>query len=280
MLTLLLLSLPLTGAVQAASEEVPGPAQTSSDASTSDYLSTSMRLLFPSAPASLDLGDVQAPFFNGDTPGYDLLSLGVLPDPEALTSSVLTKTISLQLGGGFRGRVFAAPPWLSPLPDRFINPNQAGQLQIAITARQDAGQGAGLLPAQTNWGHLLLSLNGVLFDYAVPLIVGNPASVGRDKGDTVFGLYGQVKAQLDRESDLDAFIGTPTYPNSGQLALGLIVDYLGVDEYNHRLSEADFINRVAETLAQKDYNADGWIGFKPEDIVLGAPGWALGQQVK
>jgi hypothetical protein len=31
-------------------------------------------------------------------------------------------------------------------------------------------------------------------------------------------------------------------------------------------------------LAQKDYNRDGWVGFRPEDILLGAPGWALGYQ--
>ena len=255
---------------------------TTTTGGTSDYLSEPLRLLYPSAPASLELKDVETPIFSSDTPGFDFMSLGTLTDPAALVTATptLTKTLTLELGGGFRGRVFASPPWLDPLPDRFINPNSPGKLQIAVTVREDAGQGAGLLPGQTNWGHLLLSLNGALFDYSVPLIVGSPARVTRNSGDQVFGLYRQIVGQLDRQSDLDALIGTPTGPNGGQLALGLTVDYLGENEYNQRLDETGFVNRVSETLAQKDYNGDGWVGFKPEDIVKGAPGWALGHPVK
>ncbi len=280
-LILLLCSLIIAGPAAAQSplageiDQAPLPGS----ASTGDYLSEPLRLLFPAAPASLELKDVKAPIFASDTPGYDFFSLGILPDPSRI-SSPLTKTITLDLGGGFRGRIFARPPWLSPLPDRFINPTSAGKLQVAVTVRQDAGQGAGLLPGQTNWGHLLLSLNGVLFDYTVPLTVGNPVRVGRDNGDQVFELYRQITAQLDKLGDLETLIGTTIYPDGGQLALGLIVDYLGENQYNQRLPATEFVNRVCETLAQKDYNNDGWLGFKPEDIVLGAPGWALGQKVK
>ena len=58
------------------------------------------------------------------------------------------------------------------------------------------------------------------------------------------------------------------------------MDYLGEKNYSGRLSEADFAGRVAETLAEKDYNGDNWIGFRQEDILIGAPGWALGRKVK
>ncbi len=256
----------------------PTPSAPPADGSTSDYLSDSLRLLFPAVPASLELGDTEQPIFPSDAPGSDLLALGVLPDLAANSTSI-TRTITLDLGGGIRGRVFADPAWLYPIPSRFINPKDRGKLQIVVTVRQDAGQGAGLLPAQTNWGRLRLSLNGALFDYAAPLVVGSP-KVGRNEGDRVFDLHRQVATRLDAQGDLDSFIGTPTYPNASQLALGLAVDYLGENQYNQRLNEADFVGRVAETLSQKDYNNDGWVGFKPEDILLGAPGWALGKKVK
>jgi hypothetical protein len=247
--------------------------------STSDYLPEALQLLFPSVPAPLDLADTEAPIFPSDAPSFDLLSLGVLPDPANANATPLTKTITLNLGGGIRGRVFADPAWLAPVPDRFINPKDQGKLQIQVMTSQDAGQGAGLLPAQTNWGRLRLSLNGALFDYAVPLVVGSP-KIGRNDGDRVFGLYNKVATRLDALGDLDFFIGSPSYPNASQVALGLVVDYLGEKQYNGRLPETDFVDRVAETLSQKDYNNDGWAGFKPEDIVIGAPGWVLGKKVK
>jgi hypothetical protein len=274
-----------------ASAQTPTPTPTSTpgaqapsskaDGTTSDYLPDALRLLFPAAPASLELDDTEAPIFPSDQPGFDLLALGVLSDPTATdpASTPLTKTISLELGGGIRGRVFADPAWLYPLPDRFINPKNQGKLQIQVTVRQDPGQGAGLLPGQTNWGHLRLSLNGALFDYAVPLIVGEPR-VGRNDGERVFALYRQGATRLDGQGDLDAFIGSAAFPNASQVALGLAVDYLAENQYNQKLAQADFVSRVAETLAQKDYNKDGWIGFKPEDVVIGAPGWALGKKVQ
>jgi hypothetical protein len=248
--------------------------QPAADGTTSDYLGESLRLLFPSAPASLEWANLEAPIFPSNTPTFDLVSLGILK-----SGSPLTKTLTLELGGGLRGRLFAQPPWLNPVPDRFINGSGSGRLEVKLNVRQDAGQGAGLLPAQTNWGHLLLSLNGTLFDYAVPLIVEAPEAIKREDGEKVFGLQREIADRLDSQGDLDAFIGSPTYPNASQLALGLAVDYLGENEYNQRLGRADFINRVAELLGQKDYNGDGWMGFRTEDVLLGAPGWALGRPV-
>jgi hypothetical protein len=255
---------------------VSPPAQTAqpADGATSDYLSESLRLLFPAAPASLDWNGLQEPIFTSDTPGFDMVSLGILKFGD---STPLTKTFTLNLGGGVRGRLFATPPWLSPVPDRFVNPGGNGQLNVSLNLRQDPGQGAGLLPAQTNWGHMLLSLNGVMFDYAVPLIAEGPPAIKTEDGDRVFALQKEIADRLDSQGDLDAFIGSPRYPNAAQVALGLAVDYLGEPEYNRRLARTDFTGRVAEMLSQKDYNHDGWIGFRPEDILLGAPGWALGQ---
>jgi hypothetical protein len=249
------------------------PPPTATGSTTGDYLSESLRLLFPAAPASLEWANLEAPIFPSDTPTFDLVSLGIL---KAATPP--TKTLTLDLGGGVRGRLFAQPPWLSPLPDRFINGSGNGRLQVNLNVRQDAGQAAGLLPGQTNWGHLLLSLNGTLFDYAVPLIVEPPPAIKREDGPRVFALQHEIAERLDSQGDLAAFIGSPAYPNAGQVALGLAVDYLGENEYNQRLGRADFSGRVAEMLAQKDYNRDGWVGFRPEDILLGAPGWALGYQ--
>ncbi|HEX2911445.1 MAG TPA: hypothetical protein VH186_11590 [Chloroflexia bacterium] len=256
----------------------PNQSSPASDGSTSDYLDNSLRLLFPAAPASLDMAGVEQPVFPSGTPSFDLFSLGTLSSLGGATP--VTKTLSLELGGGVRGRIFANPPWLYPLPDRFINPAGNGRLLVTIGVRQDAGQGAGLLPGQTNWGSLKLALNGYLFEYSVPLVVGPPSSIGRDSGEAVFALQREIAARMDGQGDLDAFIGSPAYPNAGQVALGLAVDYLGEKEYNQRLKRADFVERVAETLARKDYNGDGWIGFRPEDILSGAPGWALGQKVK
>ena len=252
----------------------PGQPGQPADGATSDYLSESLRLLFPAAPASLDWNGLDAPIFTSDTPTFDLVSLGILKfgDP-----APLTKTFTLNLGGGMRGRLFAAPPWLNPVPDRFVNASGNGQLTVNLNMRQDAGQGAGLLPSQTNWGHLLLSLNGTLFDYAVPLIAEGPPAIKSEGGDKVFALQKEIADRMDSQGDLDAFIGSPAYPNASQIALGLAVDYLGEPEYNQRLARNDFTGRVAEMLGQKDYNNDGWIGFRPEDILLGAPGWALGQ---
>ncbi len=252
----------------------PGQRGQPADGATSDYLSESLRLLFPAAPASLDWNGLDAPIFTSDTPTFDMVSLGILKFGD---SPPLTKTYTLNLGGGVRGRLFAAPPWLNPLPDRFVNANGNGQLTVKLNVRQDAGQGAGLLPAQTNWGHLLLSLNGVMFDYAVPLIAEGPSAIKSEDGDKVFALQKEIGDRMDSQGDLDAFIGSPAYPNASQIALGLAVDYLGEPEYNQRLARKDFTGRVAEMLGQKDYNNDGWIGFRPEDILLGAPGWALGQ---
>ncbi len=273
-------SLPLPSGYGLAGSAQTPPPENKPDAATSDYLADPLRLLFPSAPASLDLSNTDQAIFANGTPGFDLFALGVLSSAESTTTTALTKTLTLELGGGFRGRVFASPAWLDPLPDRFINPQGQGKLQIEVKVRQDAGQGAGLLPGQTNWGRLLLSLNGTLFDYAVPLLVPAPNGVGRAEGEGVFTLYRHLTARLDAQGDLDALIGSPAFPNGGQFALGLIVDYLGEKEYNGRLPQLQFLDRVAETLAAKDYNADGWIGFKPEDVVIGAPGWALGKKTK
>lgn len=255
------------------SPPTPGTQAAAADGATGDYLSEPLRLLFPAAPASLEWANLEAPIFPSNTPTFDLLSLGILK-----SAAPPNKTLTLNLGGGVRGRLFAQPPWLNPLPDRFINGSGNGQLQVKLNVRQDAGQGAGLLPAQTNWGHVLLSLNGTLFDYAVPLIVEPPPAIKREDGDRVFALQRAIADRLDSQGDLDAFIGSPAYPNASQVALGLAIDYLGENEYNQRLGRADFTNRVAEMLGQKDYNGDGWIGFRPEDILLGAPGWALGRQ--
>ncbi len=249
---------------------------------TSDYLPEGIQLLFPSAAASLDLSEIQNPFFPTSTNGFDMLSLGAATDARATGPILkpLTKNLTLQLKGGVRGRIFASPPWLQPLPDRFINPKDSGELKVAIQARQDAAQGAGLLPAQTNWGRLRLALNGAIFDYAVQVIVGPPPAPEANDAIKVFGLYRQIVAKLDSQGDLKAAITTPEQPNAAQFILGLVVDYLGENRYNNRLTETDFAGRVAETLAGKDYNADNWIGFRQEDILLGAPGWLLGKQVK
>lgn len=244
------------------------------DGATGDYLSESLRLLFPAAPASLDWNGLAAPIFTSDTPAFDFVSLGLLKFGD---SAPLSKTFTLNLGGGVRGRLFANPPWLNPVPDRFVNGGGNGQLTVNLNLRQDPGQGAGLLPAQTNWGHLLLSLNGTMFDYAVPLVAEGPPAVKSEDGEQVFTLQKEIADRLDGQGDLDAFIGSPRYPNAGQIALGLAVDYLAEPAYNTRLARSDFVDRVAEMLGQKDYNNDGWIGFRPEDILLGAPGWALGQ---
>jgi hypothetical protein len=252
------------------------PPVTLQDGSTSDYLPDALRLLFPAAPASLTITDVQSPLFPSDAPGFDIVPMGVLTD----VNQTLTRTLSLELAGGIRGRIFARPAWLAPVPNRFINPAGVGKLDVTVRVRQDAGQGAGILPGQTNWGRLLLSLNGVLFDYGVPVIVPPPARIGRDDAERVFGLHREIATQLDAQGDLEAFIGSPDFPNGGQFALGLVVDYLGENEYNGRLSRADFVNRVTETLSRKDYNGDGWLGFKTEDIVLGAPGWLLGKAAR
>lgn len=270
-----LLALPGETSAQTTPAPTAAPVQSGqADGATSDYLSESLRLLFPAAPASLDWANLEAPIFPSNTPTFDLLSLGIL---KSGSPTPLTKTLTLDLGGGVRGRIFAQPPWLNPVPDRFINGSGTGRLEIILNVRQDSGQGAGLLPAQTNWGHLLLSLNGTLFDYAVPLIVEAPLAIQREDGDKVFALQREIADRLDGQGDLGAFIGSPAYPNASQLALGLAVDYLGESEYNQRLARTDFTNRVAEMLGQKDYNRDGWVGFRPEDILLGAPGWALGQ---
>lgn len=241
-----------------------------------------MRLLFPSVAAPLELGDVQPPSFPNVTSALDLISLGTLADVRDQSAALqpLTKTLTLQLRGGVRGRIFASPPWLQPLPDRFINPKDNGELKVTVQVRQDASQGAGLLPGQTNWGLLRVSLNGAIFDYAAQVLVGPPPAVKADATERVFGLYRQVVSRLDSQGDLGAAISTPEQPNASQLVLGLVVDYLGENGYNGRLAEVDFVGRVAETLSGKDYNADSWIGFRQEDILVGAPGWALGRKVK
>ena len=274
LLLMLILSLPQ------ASAQTPPP-EPDAPGSTADYLSEPLRLLFPSAAAPLELADVQPPLFPSATSGFDLVALGTLSDTRSLEPALqpLTKTLTLELKGGMRGRIFASPPWLQPLPDRFINPKDSGELKVTIGVRQDASQGAGLLPAQTNWGLLRLSLNGVIFDYATPLIVGPPPTVGTGQADKVFGLYRQVVARLQTQNDIEVAIGTPERPNAAQFILGLAVDYLGENGYNNRLSETDFAGRVAETLAGKDYDKDGWQGFRQEDILLGAPGWVLGRKV-
>lgn len=232
--------------------------------------------------ASLELADVQPPQFPGRALPLDLVPLGTLPDIRDQASALqpLTKTLTLQLQGGIRGRIFGSPPWLQPVPDRFINPKDSGELKVAIKVRQDASQGAGLLPGQTNWGLLRVSLNGAIFDYVTPLLVGPPPAVKASDGDKIFGIYRQVVAKLDSQGDLGAAIVTPEQTNAGQFILGLTVDYLGENSYNGRLNEANFAGRVAETLSGKDYNGDGWIGFRQEDILIGAPGWVLGRKVK
>jgi hypothetical protein len=273
---LLLLLIIFSGTATAQTPAPTAPSAPLQDGSTSDYLPDGLRLLFPSAPASLTITDVQSPLFPSDAPGSDIIPMGVLSD----TNQTLTRTLSLELTGGIRGRIFARPAWLNPVPNSFINPEGAGKLAVTVQVRQDAGQGAGILPGQTNWGRLLLSLNGVIFDYGVPVIVPPPARIGRDDAERVFGLHREIATRLDAQGDLEAFIGSPDFPNGGQFALGLVVDYLGENEYNGRLSRTDFVNRVTETLARKDYNGDGWVGFKTEDIVLGAPGWLLGKTAR
>ncbi|MEI6043174.1 MAG: hypothetical protein WCS37_02165 [Chloroflexota bacterium] len=271
--------------LSAASAQTPRPRLPEPPApsgNTSDYLSESLRLLFPSVAAPLELADIETPLFPSSTLGFDLVPLGAIADARdlSLVLQPLTKTLTLQLKGGIRGRIFASPPWLQPIPDRFVNPKESGELKVAIQVRQDASLGAGLLPGQTNWGLLRVSLNGVIFDYATPLVVGPPPLVKTGDSRRVFDLYHQVVTRLDSRGDLAAAIVTPEQPNAGQFILGLAVDYLGENGYNGRLSEADFVGRLAETLADKDYNDDKWIGFRQEDILVGAPGWVLGKKVK
>ncbi|NWJ45376.1 MAG: hypothetical protein HXX08_05800 [Chloroflexi bacterium] len=254
--------------------------ETQTDPATSDYLPQPLQLLFPSLPASFSTEEVLPPNFDGSAPAFDLISMGTIPSPDAATGTPLTKTLTLQLNGGIKGRIFSNPPWLSPIPDRFVNLSGNGELKVAISVKRDAAQGAGILPGQTNWGRMRLVLNGAIFDYSVQLLVGTPAPVVSSSSERIFGLYRQIVAKLDAQGDMAAIVATPTFPNAGQTALGLIVDYLGENGYNRRMIEADFIGRVAETLSEKDYNGDGWVGFKPEDIVIGAPGWVLGRKLK
>jgi hypothetical protein len=251
-----------------------------SDPTTSDYLPAPVQLLFPSLPATYPVEEVLPPLFGSGATGFDIISLGAIPGPEGATGTPVTKTLNLKLTGGVKGRIFSSPSWLKPDPDRFVNIKGEGELKVNITVRRDAGQGAGILPGQTNWGHMRVVLNGAVFDYSAQLVVGTPAAVNKDSGDKVFNLYRQVLARLDKQGDVGAIIGTPLYPNAGQTALGLAVDYLGEKGYNGKMTEEDFALRVAEMLAEKDYNTDGWSGFKPEDILIGAPGWALGKKVK
>jgi hypothetical protein len=282
----LLAALLLTLSSASAQTQTPEPRPTEpaavSTGTTSDYLSRPLRLLFPSVAAPLELADIETPLFPNGTIGFDLVPLGAMADArdQSLVLQPITKTLTLQLSGGIRGRIFASPPWLQPIPDRFVNPKESGELKVAIRVRQDASQGAGLLPGQTNWGSLRVSLNGAIFDYATPLLVGPPPLVKTGDPRRVFNLYSQVVKRLDSQGDLGAAIVTAEQPNAGQFILGLVVDYLGEDGYNGRLSEADFVGRLAETLAGKDYNGDGWIGFRQEDILVGAPGWILGKKVK
>ncbi|MEI7554434.1 hypothetical protein [Candidatus Chlorohelix sp.] len=254
--------------------------ETQTDPATSDYLPQPLQLLFPSLPASFSTEEVLPPNFDRNSPSFDLISMGTIPSPDAATGTPLTKTLTLQLNGGIKGRIFSSPLWLSPIPDRFVNLSGNGELKVAISVKRDAAQGAGILPGQTNWGRMRLVLNGAIFDYSVQLLVGTPNKVVSSSSDRIFGLYRQIVAKLDAQGNMAAIIATPTFPNAGQTALGLIVDYLGENGYNQRMSEADFSGRIAETLSEKDYNGDGWVGFKPEDIVIGAPGWALGRKLK
>ncbi len=252
------------------------PAQTSPE--TADYMSLSLRLLFPSLPANLELSDITDPAFTNFTSGTDYLPLGTLSNPDTTQDGVqpITKTLSFNFKGGVRGRVFSSPAWLSVIPNYFANRNGKGQLDSIVSVRQDAAKGAGLLPAQRNWGQLRIVLNGFVLDYATTVLVGPPKNFVGDKGAKVFALYHQILGQLDQRGDLGAAIGTLAHPNGSQFALGLVTDYLGENEYNQRLSEADFANRVAEVLSDKDYGGDGWVGFTKDDVLIGAPGWALG----
>jgi hypothetical protein len=244
---------------------------------TSDYLSLPFRLLFPSLPANIELLDVTDPAFPNVFQGSDYLSLGTLSDPDTNNGiQPITKTISFNFKGGVRGRVFSSPAWLSVVPNYFANRNGKGTLDSVVSVREDAAKGAGLLPAQRNWGEMQVELNGFVFDYASSVLVGSPKNFKASQNDKVFELYHQVVNLLDRQGALVAAVGTVDYPNGSQFALGLIVDYLGEGEYSRRLAESDFTLRVAETLAGKDYNNDGWIGFTQADLLLGAPGWVLG----
>jgi hypothetical protein len=257
------------------------PTPPRSDPYTADYLPQAMRLLFPSLPASLDLSDTTPLQLSSSAIGFDVVALGSLINPESSEIvQPVTKTVMLKLRGGIRGRVFAEPAWLAPQPDRFINPQETGELNIKLDIRRDASRGAGLLPAQINWGKLRVVLNGAVFDYATPLMVGTPLKLPDGSSDRIFSLHRRIIALLDAKGDLGASISTPAFPNAGGFALGLIVDYLGEESYNKRLPEEDFSGRVAETLAEKDYNNDGWIGFKQADILLGAPGWVLGRKIR
>jgi len=252
------------------------PAQTSPE--TADYMSLSLRLLFPSLPANLELSDITDPAFTNFTSGTDYLPLGTLSDPDTMLGSVqpITKTLSFNFKGGVRGRVFSNPAWLSVIPNYFANRNGKGQLDSIVSVRQDAAKGAGLLPAQRNWGQLRIVLNGFVLDYATTVLVGPPKNFMVDKGAKVFDLYHQILSQLDQRGDLGAAIGTQSHSNGSQFALGLVTDYLGENEYSQRMSEADFANRVAEVLSDKDYGGDGWVGFTKADVLIGAPGWVLG----
>lgn len=237
-----------------------------------------MRLLFPSLPASLELGDVTEPYFPGAL-SADYLSLGTLSDPDSFSSGVqpVTKTVSFNFSGGVRGRVFSNPAWLEVTPSYFANRSGRGQLTSVVNVKQDAAEGAGLLPAQRNWGRMQIALNGYVFDYAATVLVGAPKNVTSSDGPKVFQLYQQIVSDLDKHGDLSAAIGTVAHANGSQFALGLVVDYLGQNEYDHRMSETDFADRVAETLAEKDYDKNGWVGFSSQDILQGAPGWVLGK---
>ena len=272
------LAIPLlvVGSTATAAPVVAPPAQTSPE--TADYLSLSLRLLFPSLPANLELSDITDPAFTNFTSGTDYLPLGTLSDPDNTQAGVqpITKTLSFNFKGGVRGRVFSNPAWLSVIPNYFANRNGKGQLDSIVSVREDAAKGAGLLPAQRNWGQLRIVLNGFVLDYATTVLVGPPTSLGADKGAKVFELYHQMLGQLDQHGDLGVAISSQAHPNGSQFALGLVTDYLGENEYNQRMSETAFVNRVVEVLSDKDYNGDGWVGFTKDDVLIGAPGWILG----
>lgn len=246
---------------------------------TADYLGSSLRLLFPSLPANIELQDVTEPDFPSNTLSTDYFPLGVLSNLYSAADGVqpITKTLQFNFKGGVRGRIFSYPAWLAATPNYFANRNGQGQLDSVVGVRQDAATGAGLLPAQQNWGQMQIELNGFVFDYSATVLVGSPKNVTKDSGDNVFKLYNQILGLLDQHGDISSAIGTVAHPNGSQFALGLVVDYLGESEYDHRMSEADFESRVAETLAEKDYNNDAWIGFTKQDILVGAPGWVLGR---
>lgn len=163
----------------------------------------------------------------------------------------------------FRGMAAGNRDWL------VLDPTEYERITgtTVVLVERISVRNTSLLPrAHTSWGLATLVVNGLLVEMPVAVTVRGPA---RDISAEVWAIFHELDTYLLDQGERSALVWSPHYPNGADFALGLITEYVIENGYGGKISQRDFVIKIAELLMDRDQNGDQVVGFTDADRNLG-----------